>query len=149
MKYILFCLMFFSFVYGNSQKEVKWADDTISSDDYCIDLEKYGNPYKDSLVVNNIHAYYQDWFTNDSLGETIVYELGTDWSRNSVYHFINKNIPVEIIKEMELDTLNGDEAKPAHINTKVKVIPGFIKAAKRIQGRYFVSCDGFKFGDDK
>jgi hypothetical protein len=131
-----------------SHKHFKKTD-TLIADDYPIKEEMYGNMDHPKLQNGRIYAYDQCWFTNDTLGETIAVGLGTDGWHMGVYHFINNDMPIDIVKEMNLDTLLDAESVPASFKSKQKAIPGFMKQAKRIGQKYFITDDGYKLGDGK
>ena len=86
------------------------------------------------------------WFTNDSLHQTLVFDLYTDYMRMGVFLFDNNNIPRELITIMELNTLDGSLATDKQ---KEKSLKGFIRQARRIRSKYFTSDKGIKLGIEK
>jgi len=83
------------------------------------------------------------WFTNDSLHQTLVFDLYTDYMRMGIFLFDNNNIPGELIKIMELNTLDGSLASEKQ---KEKSLKGFIRQARRIRSKYFTSDKGIRLG---
>jgi len=86
------------------------------------------------------------WFTNDSLHQTLVFDLYTDYMRMGIFLFDNNNIPRELITIMELNTSDGSLASDKQ---KEKSLKGFIRQARRVRSKYFSSDKGIKLGIEK
>jgi len=86
------------------------------------------------------------WFANDSLDQTLVVDLYTDYMRVGYFLFDNNNIQKELIKIMELNTLDGAVASDKQ---KEKSLKGFIRQARRIRSKYFTSDKGISLGVEK
>lgn len=86
------------------------------------------------------------WFANDTLKQTLVFVLYTDFHRLDTYHFLNDDIPAALINNMELHTATGESATAKQ---KQKDFKGFLIQVKKIPQTYFVSNKGFKPGDSK
>lgn len=84
------------------------------------------------------------WFRNDSLHQTLVLELYTDYHRLVTYHFLSGNIPTDLVNSMELHTVDGDLASHKQ---KQHDIHGLITRATPIRSSYFISNNGFRLGD--
>lgn len=93
-----------------------------------------------------LFSYDKAWFKNDSLNQTLVFELYTDYFRMVTYAFYNDDIPTDLINRMELN-LDGGEL--ASLQQKLKDFNGFLKQATKINSAYFISDKGFKLGDLK
>ena len=85
------------------------------------------------------------WFSNDTLKQTLVFVLYTDYHRLITYHFLNSDIPVGIINRMELHTA-GELASD---KLKQKYFKGFLTQTTKIGKSYFKTNKGFKLGDNK
>ena len=86
------------------------------------------------------------WFSNDTLKQTLVFVLYTDYHRLVTYHFLNNDIPAGIINRMELHTADGELASN---KLKQKYFKGFLTQTIKIGKSYFKTCKGFKLGDSK
>ena len=124
------------------------TSDTIPKfivDDYPVTNEILGpnaHSRKSGEVIDGEGA----WFTNDTLKQTLVFVLYTDYHRLVTYHFLNHDIPLGIIKRMELLTDNYDLAAD---KLKQKHFRGFIEQAAKIGRQYFVTNKKFRLGDSK
>jgi hypothetical protein len=96
--------------------------------------------YKDIISVDKV------WFTNDTLKQSLVFEMYTDGFRVAIFHFRNNSIPTELIKKMYLSTADGELASDKQ---KLENFKGFIPLARKINSSYFTSYKGFKLGDSK
>jgi hypothetical protein len=84
------------------------------------------------------------WFANDSLKQTLVFEIYTDDFRAASYLFNNKDIPDELIERMELNDDSGDTVSKEQ---KVRDFMGFLKKARQIGKNFFVTKKGLRLGD--
>lgn len=86
------------------------------------------------------------WFTNDTLGQTLVINLYTDYHRLSICHFYNNRVPDEILDDLEVSEADGDMAG---ISAVKEALPGFITQSEPVSKQFFVSGKGFQLGDHK
>jgi hypothetical protein len=93
-----------------------------------------------------IHSSDQVWFTNNTLNQSLVFELYTDKHRSATFHFYNKDLPKSLIERIELYTEDGDLAS---LSQKEKSFTGFINSATVIDKKYFTTNKGFRLGDSK
>jgi len=98
-----------------------------------------------SIEINGISSS-GNWFVDETMSETLVFSLYTDYHRMYTYHFLNsEDVPQEIKKELPIedeDTVRQDKEINAHIHD-------FIGAARKIDKRYFTSIKGRRLGDTK
>lgn len=119
-------------------------------DDYSVtnkmlsDKKNKDFPYR--IKIDQIYSYDKKWFSNDTLNQTIVFELYTDYHRKVIYHFYNKHIPNDLINLMDLHIEGGNLASE---NQKQNSFNGFIKKSTRINSSFFITNKGFKLGDVK
>jgi len=114
-------------------------------DDYPVTDEMFG--FVDNareIKSGPIRSLDKAWFSNDTLSQTLVFELYTDFHRSGTFHFFNNPAPKEIIERIELHT---DEGEIASEKPKEKFFKGFLYAAKRISRSYFTSNKELKLGD--
>ena len=127
----------------------RFAVDDYPVSNAMLDDKTNGNPRK--IQSGSIYSVEKVWFTNDTLNQTIVFELYTDHYRAATYHFYNNNVPAALIDRIELYE-NGESAailEPTTIKRKLKNFNGFLNQATRINSRYFVTNKGFRPGDTK
>lgn len=86
------------------------------------------------------------WFSNDTIKQTLIFELATDYHRFVTYHILNNDIPIDIINRMGLHKDGGELASNKQ---KLKDFDGFLKQAKKINSLFFISTKGFRLGDRK
>jgi len=55
-------------------------------------------------------SYDKAWISNDTLKQTLVFELYTDYHRLVTYHFLDNDIPTDLINRMELHIDGGELA---------------------------------------
>jgi hypothetical protein len=116
-------------------------------------------PVPDKMLANKIsnyssykkqsgqtYSYDKAWFSNDTLKQTLVFELYTDYHRMVTYLFDRNNIPTDLINRMEL---NIDGGEPASEKQKLKDFNGFLKQTTQINSTYFITDKGFRLGDTK
>ncbi len=127
-----------------------YKTDTIKRfvvDNYPLTEDMFGIDVNGTKIKsNNVASIDKFWFTNDTLNQTIVVELYTDNFRMVTFHFLNDNIPKELIRRMELHLEGGNLASQQEKEMNFK---SFINSSKRISKRYFVTTKGFKPGDSK
>ena len=123
----------------------------IEVDDYQVTNEMLSQQRSDdysSYKKESGETYSTDkaWFSNDSLKQTLVFELYTDYHRLTTYHFSNTDIPKALIDRINLQTKDGNIATHQQ---KQKDFNGFLKQATNINSYYFVSNKGLRLGDTK
>ncbi len=139
---------------NSRQKPEKSPDlDTLSimdADDFPVSnamLEKeLDNCSKSKFKCGACYSHDKAWFSNDSLKQTLVFEIYTDFHRLVSYHFYNNDIPEQLLSQLEQNDKNG---KLAPISQKQKDIIGFVQNATKINLNYFVSKKGFKLGNSR
>lgn len=122
----------------------KFTVDDYPVTDQMLD-DKTSNNSSYDKQSGDIHSYDKAWFTNDSLNQTLVFEMYTDKHRLVTFHFYNNDIPDALIDQIELH-INGDVATLAQ---KKKNFKGFINSATKIDKKYFTTYKGFKLGVSK
>jgi hypothetical protein len=126
--------------------------DTIKTfivDDYPVPDKMFGRDVRGNareIKSGSIRSLDKVWFSNDSLGQTLVFELYTDDFRNVTFHFFTNDVPPGVLKIMELVTA---DAELAGENLKKKYFGGLTRRAKPIASKYFITDKGFKLGDKK
>ncbi len=121
---------------------------TITRDEFPVtnDMFGYGGPSSSyEIQSGNVFSNDQVWFSNDTLNQTLIIGLYTDYYKPVFYNFINTDIPSELIQRLELHQKNGDFADN---NSKIKSIKGFLNQAKPISQKYLTTSKGFKLGDN-
>jgi hypothetical protein len=119
-------------------------------DDYCVTNEMLlkqseHNPFFEWRSGKTI-SHDKAWFANDTIKQTLIFELATDYHRFETYHIFNNDIPTDIINRMGLHEDGGELASNQQ---KLHDFDGFIKQATKINALYFVSIKGFRLGDRK
>lgn len=129
---------------------------TFNVDDYPVTDKMFMKLSKnnDSLKMKSGPVFSLDkvWFTNDTLHQTLVFELYTDNFRLEIYHFDNSDIPEGIIKHMELDISKSkydNVFELASYEQKKDYLNGFIRQSEKINQKYFITDKGFKLNDLK
>jgi len=118
-------------------------------DDFPVTNRMFGSDLKgDGREIKSgpVRSIDKVWFSNDTLRQTLVYELYTDYTRMDIFLFSNDNIPKGLIERMELHTAEGYLAGE---NEKISYFKGFIRKAKKIRLKYFTSNKGFTLGSKK
>lgn len=142
MKFILILLhaFFVCEVYGQSLVAGK-----IVPDDYPVsnDMLKEGDK---TIKSGEVISHDKTWFTNDTLKQTLVFEIYTDYHRLCIFNFYNNNIPTSLIDNMELHISTGQLASQQQ---KQKYFEGFLNVSRKIKKSYFITYKGFKLGDRK
>jgi hypothetical protein len=75
------------------------------------------------------------WFTNDTIKQTLVFELYTDGHRLVTYNFFNNDIPIDIIERIEFHTYDGQLLNKQQ---KLNNFKGFINQSAKIDSKYFI-----------
>lgn len=112
----------------------------LVTDDYLVTdkmLEKKkiinGQTYSEEFV----------WFTNDTLNQTVIFELYTDYHRLSVIHIFNDKIPGGLFEKLT------EASGATYPGGSIDSIENKIKSAEKISSRYFVSLKGIQLGKKK
>lgn len=79
------------------------------------------------------------WFSNDTLKQTLVFILYTDYHRLVIYHFLNSDIPNGVINRMDLQSADGQLAT---FKQKQKYFKGFLTQTKKIEQSYSEQTKG-------
>ena len=152
---ISFLILFTAFVYKNNDVKLSLLGDNLI---YCNDtIPKFvvdNYPVSDEMLAPNAHFRKSEeisdgegaWFSNDTLKQTLVFVLYTDYHRMVTYHFLNSDIPAGIINRIELHTSDGELASD---KLKQKYFKGFLTQTTKIGRYYFKTSKGFKLGDSK
>jgi hypothetical protein len=137
----------------SKQKTPDVISDTIKRlvvDDYPVTNEmivgKTSNNSSYKRQSGQIFSYNKAWFSNDTLKQTLVFELYTDYHRMVTYHFYSNDIPTDLINRMELHIDGGELASEKE---KLKNFKGFLKQTIKINSSYFTTSKGFKLGKTK
>jgi hypothetical protein len=136
-----------------SEQQTVVISDTIKM--FVVDGYRVTNEMLSDKTSNNsshkkqsgqTYSYDKVWFSNDSLNQTLVFELYTDYHRMETYHFYSNDIPRDLINRMELHIDGGELA-----SEKQKQIDfsGFLKQTTKISSSYFITDKGFSLGDTK
>ncbi len=142
---------------GN-KTEVLISDTTkrMEVDDYPVTnvmfTDNSSNNSTQKKKSGKIYSLDKVWFTNDTLKQTLVFELYTDYHRLYIYHLFNNDIPNSLIKHMELYVSKGkfdNIFDSASFKQKKTYFSGFINTAIKINNCYFTTKKGFKLGDKK
>jgi len=104
-----------------------------------------GNPSR-MMQSGEIQSSDKAWFTNDTLNQTIVFEIYTDYYRSGTYHFYNNDVTADLIDRIDLNVNDGELATTKQ---KLKSLKGFLHQATKIDSRYFTTNKGFRLGDSK
>ena len=86
------------------------------------------------------------WFSNNTLKQTLIFELYTDGHRLVTYHFNNNDIPLDVIERIELHNFDG---KLANKQQELIDFKGFLSQSALIDRKYFITNKGLKLGDHK
>jgi len=108
--------------------------------------DKTSNIFSYKKQSGQTFSYDKAWFSNDTLKQTLVFELYTDYHRIVTYHFYNNDIPTDLINRMELHIDGGELALDKQ---KLKDFSGFLKQTTKINSTYFITDKGFRLGDTK
>ena len=139
-------------VLTNTEKSVS-IPDTIKKfvvDDYPVTNEMLADKTSDNSSYKKQSgqtiSYDKVWFSNDTLKQTLVFELYTDYHRLVTYHFFSNDVPTDLINRMELH-IDGGELAPD--KQKLKDFGGFLKQTTIINSSYFNTDKSFRLGDTK
>ena len=119
-------------------------------DDYPVTNEMFAQQRVDNSstfrkVSGLTESLDKVWFGNDTLKQTLVFELYTDYHRLATFNFYNNSFPPDLIKQIELNTQDGEVVSEKQ---KQKDFQGFLNQTVKINSTYFVSDKGFKLGDN-
>lgn len=96
------------------------VDDLSVTDEMLADKISNNSSYKKQS--GRTFSYDKTWFSNDTLKQTLVFELYT-YHRMVTYHFYNNDIPADLINSMELH-IDGGALAPEE--QKLKDFSGFL-----------------------
>lgn len=127
--------------------------DTIKKfavDDYPVTDEMLADKTSDNSSQKKqsrqTFSYDKVWLSNDTLKQTLVFELYTDYNRLVTYHFFSNDIPTDIVNRLEL-YIEGSEI--ASDKQKLNELGGFPKKTTKITSSYFITDKGFRLGITK
>ena len=120
------------------------VDDYPVTDEMLADKTSSNSSYKKQS--GQTFSYDKAWFSNNTLKQTLVFELYTDYHRLVTYHFLDNDIPTDLINRMELHIDGGELASDKQ---KLKDFSGFLKQTTKINSSYFITDKGFRLGDTK
>jgi len=126
------------------------VDDYPVTNDMLADKSSNNSSYKKKS--GEIFSLDKVWFSNDTLNQTLVFELYTDYHRLYIYHLYNNDIPNDLINHMELDVSKSkfdNIFDSATFKQKRAYFSGFVNTAIKINQRYFKTRKGFRLGDKK
>ncbi len=118
------------------------VDDFPVTNGMLADKTSNNSSYKKQSGLTS--SYDKAWFSNDTLKQTLVFELYTDYHRMLTYHFYNDDIPTDLINRMELHIDGGELASEKQ---KLKDFSGFLTQSTKINSAYFITDKGFRLGD--
>ena len=108
--------------------------------------QKTDNSSSYKKISGKTQSLDKAWFTNDTLKQTLIFEMYTDGHRLVTYHFLNNEIPTELIDKIELHTSEGELATKQQ---KTNDFKGFLLQSIKIGSKYFTTDKGLKLGDTK
>jgi hypothetical protein len=126
------------------------VDDYPVTNEMLADKTSNNSSYKKKS--GEVFSSDKAWFTNDTLKQTLVFELYTDYHRLYIYHFTNADIPTDLIRQMQLYVSKSkfdNVFETATFKQKQTYFSGFINSAIKINRQYFTTKKGFKLGDKK
>ena len=120
------------------------VDDYPVTNEMLADKTSSNSSYKKQS--GQTFSYDKAWFSNDTLKQTLVFELYTDYHRLVTYHFLDNDIPTDLINRTELHI---DSEELASAKQKLKDFSGFLKQTTKINSSYFITDKGLRLGDTK
>ncbi len=119
-------------------------------EDYPLDnamiYEKHKENYSQpSKTKGYSTSKFQYWFTNDTLQQTLIFEMYSDGRRHKTIHFDNNKTFV-FFDQIELKTL------VTHLDHKYPnrwKLNSHLKEAEKISSKYFCTDNRLKIGDSK
>lgn len=120
------------------------VDDFPVTNEILADKATGNSSYKKQS--GKTYSYDKVWFSNDTLKQTLIFELYADYHRMVTYHFYSNDIPTDVINRM---VLHIDGGELASVKQKLKDFSGFLKQTTKINSTYFISDKGFRLGDTK
>jgi hypothetical protein len=120
------------------------VDDYPLTNEMLADKSSNNSSYKKQS--GQTYSYDKAWFSNDTLKQTLVFQLYTDYHRVETYHFYSNDIPSDLINRMDLHIDGGELASEKQ---KFKEFSGFLKQTNKINSTYFITDKGLKLGASK
>lgn len=135
-------------------KDTVLLNDTIKRfivDEYPVTYEMIADQKveKESTyqkIVGKTLSFDKAWFTDKTRKQTLIFQMYTDGYRSVTYHFLNDEIPKELIDIIEFHTAEGELASKKQIVNDFK---GFLLQSIKIDSKYFTTSKGLKLGDTK
>jgi len=118
-------------------------------DDYPVTDGMIRSNYKgamNAMQEGDVLSLEKSWFTDETTAEVLVFQLATDNHRLLTWHFYADDIPTDLSDTFEMHVDGGELATKKQVRES---IPKFIKLAKEIPARYFISIKGLKLGIKK
>jgi hypothetical protein len=149
-------LIFFAILLANNLCGQTNTPAKIIPDDYPVTndmlADKTSNNSSYKKKSGEIFSLDKAWFTNDTLQQTLVFELYTDFHRLDIYHFFNNEIPADLVMNIPLYVSKSrfdNVFDTANFQQKQTHLKGFINSATKINQLYFSTKKGFRLGDKK
>ena len=141
MKNYFYCILL-GLIFG---LPLSYKSQIINPDVYPITKNMLGEVVNKNLN-EEVQTYDQAWFKNDSLNQSIVIELATDYHWYFAWHFYSSELPKPIMNEIEIfkkdESEISDSIKGIYIHSR-------IDSSKNIDAKYFISKSGHKLGENK
>ena len=149
-KILIVALIFsaiFLFISNKPPKKIEKVK-TFEVDDFPVTDEMIGERYHFLKNKKDWYVKGQVWFMNKKLGQTIIFDLYTDFWRYGTYLFGNEFIPIEAKKVIGLQWLYsaGDDVDKKERDEYLKK---YYNLTKEIPISYFKTKKGFKLGSKK
>jgi hypothetical protein len=130
--------------------------DLLTDSSKVIISKKYGGILDDYTITDNMFDKQtttsnqietnSNWFVNDTINQTLVFELYSDNHRMYTFHFMNDKIDNYLIESLPFSI----DKELKNKNEKIAIaIPTFIKTAKRVNKTYFITKNGLFLGQQK
>lgn len=114
-------------------------------DDYPIRNAEFKENLRE-IASGELISHDKVWFQNDSIHQSLIFELYTDYHRLATYCFDNNDIPTQLLERLELHTNTG---KIASIDQKKSSVNEFIEESKTIERNKFNSRNKVFIGASK
>ena len=130
-----------------TETQIKLQSNSIISTDTAITIDDYPITEKmlekKKYINGNVISEEYVWFTNDTLKQSLLFELYTDYHRLSITHFLNDQIPSALYKKLlPASQIDCDKDNKNCIGFK-------LRSADRISKKYFTSNKGVQLNKTK
>jgi len=141
MRNVFIALVITLFSISESKAQITIDDYPVTDNMFSVALAS--KPLKIGQVISQ--EYW--WFKNDSLNESLVFNLAADLHRFKIFHFNNKSLPLDLVHEIDIQKLYPKKGYIKLQDTaKAKYLSLFINQATNINSPYFTSRKGIKLG---